>query len=576
MRRLFFILLLLSLLFPATAICASVNAFVSRNTVSEGESLTLSVVIEGEKGEVDLTPLTDFDVISRSTNTSVRIINTRMTREVIHKYLLLPLKKGKAVIPKLTVTAGKETLETEPIIVRVVSEGTGGDKAANLFVRAEVSEAAPWSGQQFLYTFKLFSRYRIANAKLEKPGFKGFVVKEIEENRNYRKVLNGMEYSVNEVNYLLIPIQSGQITIDPAVLTLDLVQKRRNSFDSAFDDSFFGRSNLIRKVLKTMDFQLPVKPLPPFSGEGEFSGLVGKIDLSASLETRELEAGGSTTLSVIISGKGNIMDAGAPSVPVPDSFKVYNDTAEEKISADESGYAGEKIFRMAVVPVKAGNFSIGPVGMNYFDPVTGAYQVRSVGPFPIRVTPSAETAEAIAITETKPAKGLGQQGKTVEITGRDILGLKDEITAIEDRSALGFKGFCLLLVLPAALYLMLRLLLTSAGKGDSPQTLMRKRSVSALKRAKDCDPSDPANFTDLYTALTAAVFSRAGMPGANITGGEVRTLLTSCGIDESIAQGAAELLSEIEAAQYSGNSMNRDHGESLYRRTGKMVRSIMI
>ena len=173
-----------------------------------------------------------------------------------------------------------------------------------------------FSGQQITYTFRLYNRVQINDAKFQPPEFKGFNAKEIEDRRSYREMINGREHMITEVHFVLTPLSAGPQTIDPAVLQVGIVRPGSRRGRSPFDD-FFNRAAVEPKVLQTETVSVQVRPLPPLEGGGTFSGLVGRFDLSATIETTELKVGDSTTVTVVVQGQGNVMDAQAPGLQVP-------------------------------------------------------------------------------------------------------------------------------------------------------------------------------------------------------------------------------------------------------------------
>ena len=79
--------------------------------------------------------------------------------------------------------------------------------------------------------------------------------------------------------------------------------------------------------------------------------------MTSEIENTRLAVGDSTTLTVTVQGRGNIMDAQAPQPALPEGLKTYADTPEEQIRLGADGYEGKKVFRTALVPVQAGNCS---------------------------------------------------------------------------------------------------------------------------------------------------------------------------------------------------------------------------
>ncbi len=233
---------------------------------------------------------------------------------------------------------------------------------------------------------------QISGPSLQIPEFPDFIVKEKDDEINRSVIVGGRQYNVIEKKLILIPTKSGQYTIAPAVLNCNVAIKdntRRNDpFDSLFNDSFFRRSRMKRKILRTNTLGLNVKKLPAYPFDFNFSGVVGRVSMSASIEEKKLKAGDSTTFTIIIKGNGNIMDAEEPFVDVPEGFKVYKDNPEEEIKKGIKGYSGKKIFRMAIVAVESGKYTIPKIKSSYFDVHSGKYRLLEAGPFSISVAPS--------------------------------------------------------------------------------------------------------------------------------------------------------------------------------------------
>ena len=123
MRKLVALVICLGLaLLPAaaqSADAAAATARVDRTQLAPGESLALSVTLQNGEGDVDVTAINDFKVLSQGTSTSLRIVNGATSREVIYNYLLMPQRQGQLTIPALSVTVDGQVLRTEPIAVTV-------------------------------------------------------------------------------------------------------------------------------------------------------------------------------------------------------------------------------------------------------------------------------------------------------------------------------------------------------------------------------------------------------------------------------------------------------------------------
>jgi hypothetical protein len=574
MNRLLFAIFL-ALFIPHAAEAQEVRAFADRTQVSLGESLQLTVSVSGGDGKADISPIRDFKVISRGTSSSVQIVNGRMSRETAENYTLIPLTEGRLKIPPLDVTVDGKVFKTEEIIIQVSKTPQQSDKRQYLFVEAQVSNTEPYEGQQIIYTFKFFVNVRLANARFQKPDFKGFTAKETvekpEDRKSYRTVVSGREYNVTELSFVLIPMSAGEKIIEPAVLEADLMMSRRKA-DPFFNDPFFGGTELEPGVFKTEPIKVNVKPLPPYTGEGKFSGLVGNFDIHAFVENADINEGDSATLSITVEGTGNITDMEEPQIVVPDALKPYKDAPSEDIKIGESGYSGQKVFRTALVGVREGEYHLDQICLNYFDISKGSYQSKATIPLTIKVHPAKEKDKP-QIYSAPPENGKPSKQK-VEFTGRDILPLKEELDALQPQKTMTLTLFALLFFAPILICILLKAALIFSRKDDSPAVIMMRRAEKALKEASASHLSGDEFLSALYRALVSAVLSKAGTKGESLTYSEAASILQNCGYSEKTATSASDLLEKIESAKFSGVVMNETIRAELLSETRLLVRSL--
>jgi hypothetical protein len=556
----------------------SVHATVDRTTVAPGESIQLQVTVSGGSGDVDLSGLDDFKVISQGTSTSVQIVNGHMSRKKTYNYTLLARRQGRLTIPALAVDVDGKIYHSEPIAITVTRQpDTKSDRFEDkeAWVTAEVSDPTPFEGQQITYTFRLFNTVQIQNAQFQAPEFDGFSAKEVKDRRNYRKIVNGREVMVTEINYILIPLKSGSQSIDPAVLQVGILRADRSDrqwpFDKFFNDPFFNRGSVQTRILQTDPVKVAVQPLPPPAADSNFAGLVGKFDLQAGIEGGgSLKVGDSATLAVTVEGRGNIMDAQPPALQIPTAFKTYADNPQESVDMDRNGFHGKKIFRTALVPLQAGRFELAPVTMTYFDVDQKAYRTLTAAVPALAVEASLQAAAPPATVASPPIKSLKEK---VTFTGRDILPIKENLTAIQSHRPFSWVLFLLGLAAPALAFGGTVLIQRLRRKDTRPAVLMKARAYQALKAAQK-SPQDQF-LSLLYQALTAAILSVAGRMGEALTWKEAETLLCDSGRTAEEARSAAELLSRIESCKFSGRSVSSDQHDELLVQTRQAIRKLI-
>lgn len=552
-----------------------VRAHVDRTALTPGESLELRVTVQGGEGQVDTTGLSDFKVFPRGTSTSVRIISNKTSRQETHTFLLIPQRQGDLSIPPLAVTVDGTVHRTRPIAVTVSDRvATQKDELPDVWVEVSLSDAHPYVGQQITYRFSLFQTVRVSSGTLEPPQFDGFSTKELEDRDSRRKIIDGREVVITDIHYVLVPLAPGEHTIAPATLQLGIVRenrRRRSPFDDFFDDPLFNRGRVESKMLQSKPLVVQVRPLPAWQGEVPFSGLVGRFDMTAEIETTQLAVGDSTTLSVTLRGRGNLMDAQAPSLALPGGLKTYADAPEENIRLDAKGYHGEKVFRTALVPVEAGDLQLPPAQLNYFDVEKKQYRTLSAALPALSVRPGTQAGTAMVASPPSP-----QNNKAlVTFTGRDILPPKESLDAVAPQRPMTWPHFLVWLVSPAVLFGLVALFQRVGRTDTRPSAVMRNRARQALKTAQTSQAADPSSFlTALYRALTSAIYAKVGRSGEALAWKEAELLLIDSGVEAEQARQAAELLTAIESTRFSGAALSDAERKDLLERTRRMARRL--
>ena len=568
-------LALFIILVPGFAVGAKISAVVDQNRITPDETVQLTVTIDGDKGQIDTSAIRDFTVVSRGTGSTIQMINGQTTRQTSANYILIPLKSGTLTIPPLSVKTGGKVLKTREIKITVSRSPAQNTDQKELFVQGTVSNTALYAGEQMIYTFSLYSAVRMANLRFQKPAFQGFTVRQIGDSRTRQRVVNGCQFDVTELDYLLVPIAAGTLTIDPALLRCDVIQsnkRSRSGFDSFFNDSFFGNVTGKPVVLKTQPLAVTVKPLPENTGGDVFSGLVGQFQMTAELKDATLKTGDSTTLAVTIAGSGNIMDAESPAINVPRGLKEYQDTPEEAIALDQKGYSGRKTFRSALVAVTPGIYTLSPAKMVFFDPEKGSYRPLHAGPFELTVNPSGENPDASVNSPPAPDTVAKIKKQKVMFTGHDILPLKEDLDALKSRKNIPLKLFMLYLLTPALVYLVLRIVRNGMRKDVTHRTRMLKKSEKALKKAGRRGVSGETLLDLLYRALVAAIFASADRAGEAITYEEARDILQQKGYSDEVVSQSVVLLEKIESARYGGMHLDENGEKDLLTLTGQLVK----
>lgn len=139
----------------------SVVASVDRNQISFGESLTLTVAVQGtQSGAQPSMPRVDglsFD--GPSTQSSFSLNNGQMSQSISFVYQVTPGRTGEFTIPAIAVNVGGKGYSTEPIRL-VVEKGSSAqsDSSQEIFARVMVPSKQVYLGQTESVGVLVFAR----------------------------------------------------------------------------------------------------------------------------------------------------------------------------------------------------------------------------------------------------------------------------------------------------------------------------------------------------------------------------------------------------------------------------------
>ena len=407
---------------PLDAAQIVVSATVTPTAITLGETATLTVSVN-QVQEVDapeLPPLADtFDVLSQGSSSNISFINGQMSTQITYTYLLSPKRDGAVVIGPITVRVGGQAYRSAPISLAIgpgsASLGTPPNPAPSstdtateaYFITTDLTTTTPYLNEQLLYTFRFYTRVSVDQAVLNLPEFNHFFKEEVVPERKYYDTIGGHRYVVTEKVYALFPSKTGALTIDPARLQLSVTNSTWSGGNSLLNSRLFNLRlpQTEQKVLTSQALSLSVSPLPE-PEPADFSNLVGNFSLSMTLDRAALQTQESATVTIDVRGRGNIGDAVLPDWPLPPSLKVYDDKPETTSDKTPQGIQGLKRFKRAIVPSRAGDYTLPPLTLSYFNPQTQRYETISTEPVSLAVTqnPAAPAAPALAEMPAAPAQ----------------------------------------------------------------------------------------------------------------------------------------------------------------------------
>lgn len=601
MKKLFCIVaFLLTAIFQMSA--QNVIRVEAPDVVAVNEQFNVTFIIEGEKSPSDFqwSSGDDFQLVwgpQKGSSSSIQIINGKRSssHQTTFTYILIPKATGTFQLPAATALLSGDRISSTQASIQVVSDGasssqssgqnggksSGGGQTSStgsgeissndLFMRLSLSRTEVVIGEPITATLKIYQRANVVgfeNAKF--PTFNGFWSQETYVPNNIefkRESLDDKIYNTAVLRtYVLIPQQSGTITIDPAELVcLVNIRTAPSTSNSLFDSFFQDEYRTIRKRVTTPAVKVKVNPLP--AGQpASFGGGVGNFGISARLTTDNLKTHDAASLVITVSGRGNVALLEEPKVNFPPDFEVYDTKTTENTDKSNGGTSGSKSFEYPFIPRSHGDFTIDPVEYSYYDVNAGKYVILRTEPLHVKV-----------------AKGKGGDSTPVTtvnsgVERKDVKSLADDIRFIfTGKPGLSGSGsffvgsvfFWILLALmilgATSVYLAFRKV--AAMRADVAGTKNRRATRMAQKRLKLAGEYLDKNlytafYEELHKALIGFVSDKLNMDMSEISKDNIASALTEGGVSEEQTKAFTDLLDACEFARYSpdgGNEAMRSH-----------------
>jgi hypothetical protein len=377
----------------------TITPTVSVNRITLSEQLTLVLSITGpdvgRAGAPALKSMPDFTIAGTFTSMEYQFINGKSSTLKSYTYTLVPTKAGTFDIGAATVTVGGQTFTSNPLKVEVTSGSSAapqpaqpsskpgavdaGSGDANIFIRASVDNKQPYVGQQITLTFELYNRLTLwGDTEYDPPSTTGFWSVDLPKLTPSTRTMDNRIFQYTAVKTALFPTMAGDLTIGPASLSYTA-------------GGFFTAQQTRR--LTTKPITVKTRPLPEEGKPDDFKGAVGDFKISAIPDRKEAKAGDIVTVTVTVSGEGNLDLLTAVNTPDLSAFKTYDPKVTPKIL--NSGYTvgGAKVFEYMLMPKFPGVVTLQPFSLSFFNPRDKKYHTLSTDSVTFRITPG-ETASS--------------------------------------------------------------------------------------------------------------------------------------------------------------------------------------
>lgn len=369
-------LLMLMVIVPA-AHAATARAFLDRNQVSLGDTVTLNITGDAALDNPDLSPLRgDFQVLGTSRSSNVSIDNGKVTRTSQLGIALKPLHVGTLTIPALSVGG----VHTNPLTLRVVAAPSGGQGKVGeaAFMEASVLSNAPYVGQQTVYTVRLFIQPGVQNRSLAPPQADGARLIQLDRAHQYMARRNGYAYQVIERSWALIPLRSGAITVrgpsfsgqDLGATNLNAIMRDPNALlnnpNAMLNGPFTGFGTPVHASAPAVN--IDARAVPATAGKPWLPARSVQLKLTGLPTNGEVHAGEPVTITLQVSAQGLPADAlPEPALPAIVGARVYPDQTKDATDASGEWLQSSRTRSFAIMPNHDGSLTIPAITLAWWD-----------------------------------------------------------------------------------------------------------------------------------------------------------------------------------------------------------------
>ena len=517
-----------------------------------------------------------------SSQSSYQMINghTSSSSSVTITYTLYAAKNGSFTIGASHAVVGGKRLSSRPVKIQVSGHAQRTNGAPNmhgqnsydqphmrsagsaisgsdLFIKVSASKKRVHEQEPILLTYKVYTQVDLTQLEGKMPDLKGFHTQEVplpQQKTFHTETVNGRPYKcVTWSQYVMYPQMTGSLEIPSITFKGIVVQQNRNV--DPMEAFFNGGSGYVevKKDIKAPGITLQVDPLP--QRPANFSGGVGKFNISASLDKKEVKAGEPITLRVVVGGIGNLKLLKQPVVNFPKDFDKYDAKVTDKTRLTANGVEGNMVYDFLAVPRNQGSYTIPSVELTYYDTSKNAYKTIKTQPFKVEVE-----------------KGDGTSAESEDFASQDKdihtikLGKAEQHKANE--MFFGSFGYWISLLMPLIAFVVL--LIVFRRRAIENADIVKKRSNRAGKIATKrlrlanklmLQGKQGEFYDEVMRALWGYMSYKLNMPAEKLNRDNIRETLGRHFVDDATIEKFTTALDECEFERYApgdaAGNMNR-------------------
>ena len=570
-------ILIISLLLFQFLMSQTFEVAVSDNVIGVNDSFEITFVLN-DKGSSFNPPnfSEDFYVLSGpSRSSSTRIINGSMSQESSYKYVLRPKKVGVFTILPASIKVKGKTIGTRPITIQVNKASKSkqsnspysiASRKIHLDVRS--NKTTCFIGEPIVLTYTIYFNLNIANLNPKKIEYNGFWTESIDVKTNTKQSnYKNQPYNSAVIKQIvLIPQTNGRQTIPP--LDVDLVA----SIPTDKRD-FFGMPTTQNIDFNVVSNSISINVLDvPESGKPKnFSGAVGQFDLDVILSRDSISVNESTSLKVIVSGKGNLNLLSTPKIELNNDLEVYDPKSQDVIRVNQKGISGKKIEEYLIVPRFKGDYYIEPVEFLFFDTQTKQYVTLRTDEINLNVSSSKFSSDDSSFQSNF-------QKEQIDVINDDIKFIKTKYNNQNFKYKFHQSTlFIILLIFPflvAFFVILIKLDIISLDVLFPLDLIKEVSNKLELSKALLKEQKIDQFYTSLIEVLFYYLQKKLHMNKTDLTADNISKELLSNGVDKSYVKEYLKLLDSLQSYKYSQNKNISTNSKSLIKELRILIKKI--
>lgn len=418
----------------------------------------------------------------------------------------------------------------------------------DLFIKVTANKKRVHEQEPVLLTYKVYTQVDLTQLDGKMPDLKGFHSQEVPQPQQkvlHNEVINGRPYRcVTWSQYVMYPQMTGKLEI-PSITFKGIVVQQNRSVDP-FEAFFNGGSGYVevKRNIVAPSIKIDVLPLP--QKPANFSGGVGKFNISAQLNKNELKAGDPLSLRIVVGGIGNLKLIKQPVVNFPKDWDKYDPKVTDKTKLTSNGLEGNMIYDILAVPRNQGHYTIPPIELTYYDTSLNQYKTIKTQSFEIEV-----------------AKGDGSRSSVVDYSKDQPKDIKDikkgdaELHSV-DNFFFGSIGYLMSLLIPFVAFVALLVIFRKRAIDNADLVKMKgkkanKIATKRLRQANKLMLAGKSNefYDEVLRALWGYVGDKLNMPAEKLSRENISEKLQSHNVDDNTISKFLSAIDDCEMMRFA-------------------------